>query len=125
MARKIVVVNDSPDFVDMVDIILEGEGYEVRSCSEGRQAIAVIREWRPDLVLLDIRMEGLSGWETLDRLNADPQTSGVRVLVTSGAVEEIAEARHRLRGQGHDFIPLPFELDEFLDKVHELAGSPD
>ncbi|MCL4467042.1 MAG: response regulator [Chloroflexi bacterium] len=124
MAKRIAIVNDDRDFVDMVSLLLEDEGYEVRTCSRGDEALSLLREWRPSLVLLDLRMAGLSGWEALDLIEQDPELPGLRVLITSGAVEEVAARRERLRAKKHDFIALPFDLDRFLGKVKEMAGEP-
>ena len=122
MAKKILVVNDEQDFVDMVSMFLESEGYQVRAAERGDAALPVIQDWQPDLVLLDLRMSGLGGWETLERIEADPQLSGTRILITSGAVEEAAAQRQRLRSRGNDYIGLPFDLDDFLRKVRDLVG---
>ncbi len=124
VARRIAIVNDDQDFVEMVTLILEGEGYEVRWASEAAAALSMVRDWHPHLVLLDIRLRGLSGWEILSLLQDDPACAGTRVLVTSGAVEEVAAARQRLRAGGHDFIALPFELGEFVGRIRSMAGEP-
>ena len=124
MAKRIAIVNDEPDFIEMVSLLLEGEGYEVRACTTGDEALPLIREWRPELVLLDIRMEGLNGWDTLTLMQQDPATHDVRVLVTSGAVEEVSAAKGWLRAQGHDYIALPFDVDEFVAKVKQMVGEP-
>ncbi len=124
MTRRIAIVNDDQDFVDMVTLILEGEGYEVRWASGGTEALSLIRDWHPHLVLLDIRLRGLSGWDILALLQEDPSCAGTRVLVTSGAVEEVAAAGQRLRAGGHDYIALPFELGEFTRKIRYMAGEP-
>ena len=124
MAKRIAVVNDDQDFVDMVSLLLEDEGYEVRACNRGEAALPLLNEWRPELVLLDLRMAGLSGWETLDLIEADPSLRGIKVLITSGAVEEVAAQRGRLRNSGHDFIALPFDLDQFVRKIKQMAGDP-
>ena len=124
MAKRIAIVNDEQDFVDMVTLLLEEEGYELRSCDDGRAALPLIKEWRPHLVLLDIRMKGLSGWDILALVQADPSIAGTRVLVTSGAVEEVGAAGAQLQQQGHDYITLPFDLEEFVRKVKKMIGDP-
>lgn len=108
----------------MVRLVLEDEGYEIRTAFDGNEALALFKEWLPNLVLLDIRMAGLSGWEILRRISDDPALRGVRVLVTSGASEEVSAERATLRKQGHDYIALPFDIDLLLEKVREMAGNP-
>jgi CheY-like chemotaxis protein len=124
VATRIAVVNDERDFLEMVRLLLEEEGYEVRACSDGLGALSLVKEWHPNLVLLDIRMAGLSGWEILEQMAGDAATKDVRVLVTSGATEEVSAARADLRRRGHDFIPLPFDVDQLLSKVEQMAGRP-
>jgi two-component system response regulator VicR len=119
--KKIAVVNDEQDFVEMVKLLLEDEGYGIQSTGDGDSALQLIESWHPDLVILDIKMRGLSGWQILDRMYQDPSLKEVRVLVTSGAVEEIGDARARLREHGNDFLALPFDIDDFIRKVKEMV----
>ncbi|MHB1005076.1 MAG: response regulator [Chloroflexota bacterium] len=123
MAKRIAVINDEPDFIQMVTVVLEDEGYEVRSSRDGAQGIDLIKQWQPHLVLLDIRMRGLNGWQTLERLQSDTATRYVRVLIASGAVEEADAARPDLRARGHDFIALPFDLEDFTHKIRQMTAD--
>ncbi|MHB1415161.1 MAG: response regulator [Chloroflexota bacterium] len=124
MPKKIAIVNDERDFVDMVTILLEDEGYDVQASGEGHAALRLIQELKPDLVLLDIRMSGLTGWEILEQMKKDSGLASTKVLVTSGAVEEVGAASAELRKSGHDYIALPFDLDEFIRKVKAMIGEP-
>lgn len=124
VAKRIAVINDDQDFIAMTTLLLEDEGYEVRACHRGELALPLLRQWRPQLVLLDLRMAGLSGWDTLSLIESEPSLAGTRVLISSGAAEEARAQRDRLRTGGHDLIELPFDLDQFRRVVRQMAGDP-
>ncbi|MCL5958321.1 MAG: response regulator [Chloroflexi bacterium] len=124
MAKRIAVIDDDPDFLGLMQMLLQGEGYEVEGCSEGSKAYEFIRNWKPGLVYLDIRMAGETGWEILDELKKDPSTRDIVVIVTSAATIEIKAAEPELRAKGCDILLKPFDIDEVLSKTRQYVGNP-
>ena len=122
--KKIVVVNDNPDFLELVETLLRDENYNVRVCQFGDQAYRFIKDERPELLILDVRMVGVDEWQVLDMVKLDPQTSSIPVIVCSAAVREIQAAEQRLREQNCDVLLKPFNIDELLDKVRDRIGDP-
>ena len=121
--KKIVAVNDSQEFLELIETLLREEDYNVRVCQYGDRAYQFIKDEQPDLVILDIRMVGVAEWQVLDMLKLDPETAHIPVLVCSAAVREIQAAEARLREQNCDVLLKPFDIDELLAKVREHIGQ--
>lgn len=124
MAKKIVVVDDSREFVDLVQTLLEQAGYQVVPVVESLKARGVVRHERPDLVILDIMMPGQSGWEVLDMLKLDPVTRDIPVLITTAALVSMRAEESLLRSRGVEVLAKPFNMDDLLVKVESLVGKP-
>ena len=112
---KIVVVEDTPEVLDVIATVLTDEGYEVVQCSDGtRAAETVIRE-APALVILDLRMTGVDEWQVLDELRADPRTLYTPVIICSGAVDELRAAEAELNQRGCEVLAKPFDIGELVE----------
>ncbi len=81
--KKILVVDDEPDFVILVKKILEKEGYVVKEAYSGRECLAYMKKETPDLIILDIMMPGISGWEVCRRIKSDRKTFTIPVIMLS------------------------------------------
>ena len=110
----------------MTRLILESGGYEVIPADSGEEALRRAARDRPDLILLDINMPGMDGWETLKVLKVDEETRGIPVAMFSIKLE----LRDKLQGLKHgafDYITKPFSYDEILERVRrifeKLSGS--
>ena len=89
--KRILIAEDHPDTQSLLCDLLELEGYEVRCSAEAHGVLGLARRILPDLIVLDVRLPGLSGIELLDLLNRDKQMATVPVLMCSGAVDELAK----------------------------------
>src|SRR3954449_10846855 len=83
-ATRVLVVDDSEAIRTLIVVNLELEGYDVRSAVDGEEALEIVARWHPDVVTLDVVMPRLGGFETLQRLRADPATSDIGVVVVTG-----------------------------------------
>ncbi len=113
---KILVVDDDPFNVEILEEILDDEGYDSRSASSGEEALATMREFRPDLVLLDIMMPGLDGFEICQKIRADPENRHAKILLVSGK----AMLKDRLKAYevgADDHVAKPFEHAELAAKI--------
>ncbi len=120
----IVVVDDAPELLDLLGLVLTDEGYRVVPCHEGARARELIARERPDLVMLDLRMAGVTEWEVLDALKSDQSTAGIPVIVCSGAVDELRVAEPRLRTLGCDVLVKPFDIDDLIERVGRAVRRP-
>lgn len=119
----ILVVDDTPESLRVLTEILQSEGYAVRPADSGQLALASIAAQPPDLILLDIRMPGLDGFEVCRRLKADESTSHIPVIFQSAATD-LADRLEGLRLGAVDYISKPFQREELLARVRthlELA----
>jgi len=104
----ILVVDDSPESLVLLTDILAAEGYEVRPADSGELALAAAAAIRPELILLDIRMSNMGGFEVFRRLNARPETREIPIIFISAS----ADTEERVEGWrigGVDFVSKPFE----------------
>jgi len=112
----ILIVDDVPANVRTLSIILAREGYRTRPAYSGAQALAAVREHTPDLILLDVSMPGMSGYEVCERLKADPRTRDVPVLFIS-AMGETADKVKAFEVGGADYVTKPIHMEEALVRV--------
>lgn len=122
---RIIVINDDTDFLTLMsELLTEIEGYDVQICREGDRAYQFVKEQQPDLVILDIRIDGQeAGWAILECLTLDPQTSAIPVIVCSAAIRELQAHAAELERYGIDTLTKPFDLDALLHKVAAALAS--
>ena len=111
--------DDDPIAFLLRDTIDDEPGYRATVVSDGRKVEAVVRDGHTDLLILDIMMPGLSGFEVYDRIRADPRTAAMPILFISAAVGHYAE--DLLRRGITDVMAKPFDLAELLDRVRHLC----
>jgi len=116
MSPKILIVDDTPVNVELLDYILRAEGFRTCSASDGHMALEVGREERPDLVLLDVMMPGENGFETCARLKSDPLTADIPVIFVS-AMNDVKSKVTGLRSGGVDYISKPVDGEEVLARI--------
>ena len=116
---RILVVDDEPQNVELMEAILQDAEYEVFSAFGGEEALALAHEKRPDLIILDLMMPGLSGFEVCARIKMDPQTGGIPVLFVT-ALNQMADKERALAVGGDDFVTKPVQYAELLARVEAL-----
>jgi CheY-like chemotaxis protein len=117
----VLVVDDDTDIREAVAEVLAGEGYLVLGAGDGAEALTKCRAFHPSVVLLDLMMPGMNGWEFRAEQKRDPELAGIPVVVLSAL-----EPRVSIEAEG--FIRKPFEVDELIAHVRrhaapELAAS--
>jgi CheY-like chemotaxis protein len=124
MARKgqgytILIADDEPEVVNLVQIVLETEGYRVQSASNGKKALDKITEDPPDLLLLDVRMPEMTGLMLLDSLRSDPACARIPVIMLSVVVTD-PEVRTALERGAIAYLSKPFEIRELAWLVKRI-----
>jgi two-component system OmpR family response regulator len=120
--KKILVVDDEDDIRRFLELVLREKGYEIETASGGEEGLATARSFRPDLVLLDIMMPGLDGWQVLERLKADPATSDIPVAILSARTETKDPAHWRDKG-AVAYVTKPFSLQTLFAKLQEILAA--
>lgn len=117
-ADRILVVDDAPDNVLLVETILEEEGYEISSADNGFSALSQIDKCPPDLLLLDVMMPGIDGYEVTKRIRQKPELPFIPILLITA--HDSASVVQGLDLGADDFIRKPVEMDELLARVRSL-----
>ena len=116
--HKILIVDDEKLILISTRIVLESVGYGVVTAASGEEAIGKAKEEAPGLILLDIMMPGIDGWETLSRLKEDAETKDIPVIIFTA--REHSRGRQLAREMGAaDYFQKPFEPDELIAIVEE------
>ncbi|PSB32946.1 hybrid sensor histidine kinase/response regulator [Stenomitos frigidus] len=119
--KNILVVDDRPDNLRLLEMMLSQHGYEVRKVLNGSLAIKVAQAFLPDLILLDIRMAAMDGYEVCQQLKASPQTREIPVIFLS-ALDNVIDKVKAFQVGGVDYITKPFQVEEVLARVeHQLT----
>lgn len=112
---QILVVDDIPDNVFLLQMLLEAEGYEVETAPDGSTALQKVKEFQPNLILLDVMMPDLSGFEVTRRIREDETVSDIPiVLITAHDETSLSEG---LEAGANEFIRKPVECDRLLERV--------
>lgn len=126
MAEEILCIDDESGVVELVELILQREGVVVRGASSGAEGLALMRERRPQLVLLDIMMPDKDGWEVFKEMKADTSLREIPVIILTARDSSFEEIIARERAGVDDYITKPFtpaRLRESIKKV--LSKSND
>ncbi|MGD8441312.1 MAG: response regulator [Holophagae bacterium] len=120
--NRIYVVDDEPDMVELLATVLEGEGYDVEAYTDGRAALARVLEEPPELLLLDLMMPDLDGFELLKLLRLDARGREVVVLVVSARTGHRAQLETLQLG-ANAYIYKPFSPRELVSQVRQLLAA--
>jgi adenylate cyclase len=112
----ILAVDDTPENLEILSVRLEANGYEVQTAADGEEGLARARELEPDLILLDIMMPKMDGYDVMQQLRADPATAGVPVIFLTALTSTI-EQHFGFDLGAVDYITKPFNSPELLARV--------
>ena len=122
MAKRILVVEDNPSVKRLVCYTLERQGYEVLSASNGVEGLRIARDEKLELLVLDVMLPGLDGFEVCHRLRADPQTAWLPILMLSGKAQD-TDISIGLRLGADDYLPKPADPVEIIRRVANLLAQ--
>jgi CheY-like chemotaxis protein len=117
--RRVLIVEDDPDVAGIVAVVLRAAGFDPVVAADGREGLERLRETHPSVVLLDLMMPGMTGWQFREAQLRDPELARVPIVVVSGAGKTPAHARDL----GADaYLTKPIELDDLLQVVGQYAA---
>ena len=123
MAKHVLIAEDEPNIVESLSFLLERAGFEVSVESDGREALEAARSRVPDVLILDVMLPSMDGYEILRQLKADPQTGGIPVMMLTAKGQR--EDRETALKCGADlFVTKPFSNAEIVEAVQNLADPP-
>ena len=122
---RILIIDDTPANLKVLIAVLSEQGYRVHAANEGQLGLRFLQTMIPDLILLDIRMPGMSGYEVCSKLKEDPDTRDIPVIFLSG-MDQVLDKVKAFQCGGVDYIVKPFEPEEALARIEaELGGTPE
>ena len=119
MAREVLVVEDEASIALSLEFLMEQAGYRVRTAADGASAMDAIAASCPDLVLLDVNMPKMNGYEVCERIRENPDWSAVRIIMLTAKGRDVEREKGLALG-ADDYITKPFATMEVVSKVREL-----
>ncbi|MCJ7700049.1 MAG: response regulator [Anaerolineales bacterium] len=121
--KKIVHIEDEPEMIDLVKLILGRKGYQVIGAVGGQEGLDVVREQIPDLVLLDLMMPDIEGWDVYQQLRAEDTTKDIPVIVVTAKAQNIDKVLGLHIAKVNDYISKPFSPQELVEAVEKQLGK--
>jgi len=121
MAR-ILIVDDEPNIVLALELLMKREGYEILTVDDGQKVFEVVREFNPDLILLDIMMPKMDGYEVCQRIRADASLKDISIIMLTAKGREVEKEKGLALGADY-YITKPFSTREVIMKVKEVLAA--
>lgn len=121
--KQILVVDDEPDIRQLIALILESAGYRVYQASRGQEGLALLQQHDVNLVILDIMMPELDGWEVCRQIKSRPQTQQVPVLILTVRSQPLDRVIGMEVAHADDYLTKPFERQDLLHTVERLLAA--
>mgnify|MGYP000476039741 CR=1 FL=1 len=118
--KKILCIEDEPEMIELVRLILERKGFDFRGAEGGKRGLEMIRQEKPDLVLLDLMMPGVDGWEVYRQLKADPELRKIPVIVVTAKAQSIDKVLGLHIARVDAYVTKPFGSQELLDTIRRV-----
>ena len=120
---RVVCIEDESEMIDLVSMILTREGYQVIGAPGGLQGLQIVEDTQPELVLLDLMMPDLDGWEVYQRLKANPKTTNVPIIVVTARAQSIDKILGLHIAKVDDYITKPFSPTELLSSIQKVLSK--
>ncbi len=123
MSARIVYIEDEAEMIDLVRIILGRKGFEVIGAMDGQEGLNKINEQKPDLVLLDLMMPGMDGWDVYHQIKANRETQHVPVIIVTARALNIDRILGLEIAKVNDYLSKPFTPQELIESVQKVLNS--
>ncbi len=123
MSARIVYIEDEAEMIDLVRIILGRKGFEVIGAMNGQEGLNKINEQKPDLVLLDLMMPGMDGWDVYHQIKANRETQHVPVIIVTARALNIDRILGLEIAKVNDYLSKPFTPQELIESVQKVLNS--
>jgi two-component system, cell cycle response regulator DivK len=118
MSKRILVVEDQPDDRQIIRDVLAGTDYEITEAEDGEHALAAVAKERPDLILMEIQLPSMDGYEAMRRIRTDPALLSVPIIAVSSYAP--SEEQQKAWAAGcDDFVPKPYSPHQLLEKIRQ------
>jgi len=123
VSRKVVYIEDEQEMIDLVRLILVRKGYEVDGAGGGREGLDLIRRILPDVVLLDLMMPDMDGWDVYQQMKADEATRHIPVIVVTAKAQNIDKVLGLHIAKVEDYISKPFSPQELINSLERVLAK--
>jgi DNA-binding response OmpR family regulator len=120
--KQVVCIEDEPEMIDLVRLILGRKGFELIGAVGGREGLETVRRVKPDLVLLDLMMPDMDGWEVYQQMKADDELKDIPVIVVTAKAQSIDKVLGLHIAKVDDYVTKPFGPQELLESVNKVLG---
>jgi DNA-binding response OmpR family regulator len=122
MAHRILIVDDEPNIVVPLEFLMKREGYEVAIAADGQAALAALAERPPDLVILDVMLPRMNGFEVCRHIRADPRWSGLKILMLTAKGRE-SEMQKGIELGADAYVTKPFSTRDLVARIRAMLGG--
>ena len=122
MPKKILIADDEPNIVVSLEFLMKQKGYDVKTVGNGEDALGAIAEFAPDLVLLDVMMPAVSGYDVCQKLRENPEWQGIRIIMLSAKGREVEVSKGIAVG-ADAYVTKPLSTRDLIAKVGEMLGE--
>jgi DNA-binding response OmpR family regulator len=119
---RVVCIEDEPEMIDLVRLILGRKGFDVIGADGGIAGLETVKREKPDLVLLDLMMPDMDGWEVYQQIKADPDLQEIPIVVVTAKAQSIDKVLGLHIAKVDDYITKPFGPQELLESVEKILG---
>lgn len=124
--KLILLVDDDPDFVEAVRVIVENGGYDVEVAYDGQEGLEAVAERRPDLIVLDVMMPVMNGHEACAKLKGSEDTADIPIILLTAVADRVTTStythRDMLESEAEDYMPKPVEPGELLERIQSWVS---
>lgn len=121
--RRIIYIEDDPEMIDLVSLILSRKNFEVKGAHGGRQGLLMIQQENPDLILLDLMMPDIDGWDVYHQIKSNPLTMNIPVIIITAKAQAIDKVLGLHIAKVDDYICKPFLPTDLLESIEKVLGS--
>jgi two-component system response regulator VicR len=121
--KTVVCIEDEPEMIDLVKLILGRKGFELVGAVGGREGLETVRKLKPDLVLLDLMMPDMDGWEVYQQMKADDELKTIPVIVVTAKAQSIDKVLGLHIAKVDDYVTKPFGPQELLQSVNKVLAT--
>jgi DNA-binding response OmpR family regulator len=122
MGKRILIADDEPNIVVSLEFLMKQRGYEVKVVGSGEEALAAVGEFAPDLILLDVMMPRMSGYDVCQRVRENPAWQGIRIIMLSAKGRDVEVSKGIAVG-ADAYVTKPFSTKDLIAKVGEMLGE--
>jgi two-component system response regulator VicR len=123
-SKRVVCIEDEPEMIELVQLILGKKGFNVIGANGGIEGLEIVRREKPDLILLDLMMPDMDGWEVYQQIKANPELRRIPVIVVTAKAQSIDKVLGLHIAKVDDYITKPFGPQELMESVEKILSQP-